>query len=118
MARQHIRRLGTSSGGALLVCRTYPTMETSEMLKDIGIADRLRRTVMALVVAALYFAGQISGAVALILGAPAVIFLSRVLSDSARSTPHSSCLHARAIEQEVGDCRLPVMNRVGCHLHM
>ena len=45
------------------------------MIKNMGTADRLIRTVVALVVAALYFTGQISGLTAIILGVFAVIFL-------------------------------------------
>lgn len=45
------------------------------MIKNMGSVDRLVRTVLALVVAALYFAGQISGVAAIILGVIAVIFL-------------------------------------------
>ena len=45
------------------------------MNKNMGTADRLIRTVLALVVLALYFTGQISGLVAIILGIFAVIFL-------------------------------------------
>ena len=45
------------------------------MIKNMGTADRLVRTVLALIVVALYFAGQISGVAAIILGILAVIFL-------------------------------------------
>jgi len=45
------------------------------MNKNMGTADRLIRTVLALVVLALYFTGQISGLAAIILGIFAVIFL-------------------------------------------
>jgi uncharacterized protein (DUF58 family) len=41
----------------------------------MGMADRLIRTVLALIVLALYFTGQISGLTAIILGIFAVIFL-------------------------------------------
>ena len=45
------------------------------MIKNMGTADRLIRTVLALIVAALYFTGQISGLTAIILGVLAVVFL-------------------------------------------
>ncbi|MEK6697588.1 MAG: DUF2892 domain-containing protein [Nitrospirota bacterium] len=45
------------------------------MKKNMGTADRILRTVLAVVVAILYFAGQISGTAAVILGILAVIFL-------------------------------------------
>jgi len=45
------------------------------MNKNMGMADRLIRTVLALIVIALYFTGQISGLAAIILGIFAVIFL-------------------------------------------
>jgi hypothetical protein len=45
------------------------------MNKNMGTADRLIRTVLALIVLVLYFTGQISGLAAIILGIFAVIFL-------------------------------------------
>ena len=45
------------------------------MMKNMGAVDRLVRTILALVVVALYFTGQISGVAAIILGIIAVIFL-------------------------------------------
>lgn len=45
------------------------------MLKKMGTADRVVRIVIASAVTALYFAGQITGTAALILGALALIFL-------------------------------------------
>jgi hypothetical protein len=45
------------------------------MIKNMGTVDRLVRTVLALIVVALYFSGQISGVTAIILGIIAVIFL-------------------------------------------
>ena len=45
------------------------------MKKNMGTADRILRTILAVVVAILYFAGQISGTAAVILGILAVIFL-------------------------------------------
>jgi len=41
----------------------------------MGTIDRIIRTILAVVVAILYFTGQISGTAAIILGALAVIFL-------------------------------------------
>lgn len=45
------------------------------MIKNMGTADRIIRAVLALIVLALYFTGQISGVAAIILGIFAVIFL-------------------------------------------
>jgi len=45
------------------------------MIRNMGTVDRLVRTVLALIVVALYFSGQISGVTAIILGVIAVIFL-------------------------------------------
>ena len=43
--------------------------------KNLGIADRIVRTILAVVIAILYFTNQITGAAAIILGLFAVIFL-------------------------------------------
>ena len=45
------------------------------MIKNMGAVDRFLRTVLALVAIALYFSGQVSGAVGIILLVIAVIFL-------------------------------------------
>jgi len=45
------------------------------MKKNMGTIDRLIRTVIAVVIAVLYFTGQISGTVAIVLGIVAVAFL-------------------------------------------
>lgn len=45
------------------------------MTKNLGAMDRVLRVALAIVVAALYFSGMISGTAALILGILAVIFL-------------------------------------------
>ena len=45
------------------------------MKKNMGIADRIVRTLLAVLVAILYFTDQISGIAAIILGIFAVIFL-------------------------------------------
>jgi hypothetical protein len=45
------------------------------MVKNMGIADRVIRTLLAIVVGILYFTGRISGTVAVILGIVAVVFL-------------------------------------------
>ena len=45
------------------------------MTKNMGTIDRVIRIVIALTVGVLYFTGQISGTVALILGILAVIFI-------------------------------------------
>ncbi len=46
------------------------------MKKNIGLYDRLLRTALAVVVAVLYFAGQLSGTTAVILGVIAVVLLA------------------------------------------
>lgn len=45
------------------------------MTKNMGMVDRILRTVVAVVIVALYFGGQISGTVALVLGIVAAIFV-------------------------------------------
>jgi len=45
------------------------------MTKNMGTADRVIRTVVAVVIAVLYFTGKISGTLAIILGLVAVAFL-------------------------------------------
>ncbi len=45
------------------------------MTKNMGTADRIIRFVFAVAVAILYFAGVISGTLAIILGVLAVVFL-------------------------------------------
>ncbi|MBW2560248.1 MAG: DUF2892 domain-containing protein [Deltaproteobacteria bacterium] len=45
------------------------------MKKNMGSIDRSIRTILALVVAVLYFTGNISGIAAIILGVLAIIFL-------------------------------------------
>lgn len=45
------------------------------MKKNMGILDRVFRTVIAIVIALLYYMGQITGTAAIILGLFAVIFL-------------------------------------------
>lgn len=45
------------------------------MKKNVGTADRVIRILLAVVVAALYFTNQISGALAIILGLLAIILL-------------------------------------------
>jgi hypothetical protein len=49
--------------------------KVSFMKKNMGLIDRLLRTALAIVVAVLYFAGQLTGTAAVILGVLAVIFL-------------------------------------------
>ncbi len=46
------------------------------MKKNMGLIDRLLRTFLAVVIAVLYFAGQLTGTAAVILGVIAVIFLA------------------------------------------
>ena len=45
------------------------------MKANMGTLDRVLRTLVALVIAGLYYAGKISGTLAIVLGAFAVIFL-------------------------------------------
>ena len=45
------------------------------MTKNMGTADRVIRTVIALTVGILYFTGKISGTVAVVLGIVAIAFL-------------------------------------------
>jgi hypothetical protein len=45
------------------------------MSKNMGTADRVIRTLLAVVIGALYFMNVISGTVAIVLGIVAVIFL-------------------------------------------
>lgn len=45
------------------------------MKKNMGSADRIIRTIVALLVAVLYFTGVISGTAAIILGVLAVVFI-------------------------------------------
>ena len=45
------------------------------MKKNMGSADRIIRTIVALLVAVLYFTGVISGTIAIVLGVLAVIFI-------------------------------------------
>lgn len=45
------------------------------MKKNMGTIDRIFRTVIAAAIAALYFTGQISGTLAIVLGIVAVAFL-------------------------------------------
>lgn len=46
------------------------------MKKNMGLIDRLLRTALAIIVAVLYFAGQLTGTAAVVLGVIAVIFLA------------------------------------------
>jgi len=45
------------------------------MKKNMGLIDRLIRTILALVVIVLYFTRQITGVAAIILGILAIVFL-------------------------------------------
>jgi hypothetical protein len=45
------------------------------MQKNMGMADRVVRTLVAIAIGVLYFTGQISGALAIVLGAFAVVFV-------------------------------------------
>jgi Na+(H+)/acetate symporter ActP len=46
-----------------------------EMKKNMGTVDRIIRVILAIVVAVLYYTGQISGIAVIILGILAVIFV-------------------------------------------
>lgn len=46
------------------------------MKKNMGTIDRIIRVILAAVVGVLYFTGAISGTVALVLGALALVFLA------------------------------------------
>ena len=45
------------------------------MKKNMGTIDRIVRLILVAIVAALYFTGQISGTLAIVLGVLAIIFL-------------------------------------------
>jgi hypothetical protein len=45
------------------------------MKKNMGTVDRVIRSLAAIVIAVLYFTGQISGTLAIVLGAVAAVFL-------------------------------------------
>jgi hypothetical protein len=49
------------------------------MPKNMGLIDRIVRIVFAVVVAVLYFTGQITGLAAIILGILAVVFIITVI---------------------------------------
>ena len=49
------------------------------MKQNMGTIDRVVRLIAAAVIAALYFTGQISGTLAIVLGIAAVIFLATSL---------------------------------------
>jgi len=46
------------------------------MKKNMGTADRVIRTLVAIAVGILYFTGRISGTVAIVLGVLAIVFLA------------------------------------------
>jgi len=45
------------------------------MKKNMGTADRIIRTILAIVIAVLYFTKQITGTAAIVLGIIAIVFL-------------------------------------------
>ncbi len=49
------------------------------MKKNMGMLDRIIRLVVVVIIAALYYTGQISGVAAIILGIVAVVFLVTAL---------------------------------------
>lgn len=56
-------------------CTTIHLKRRYKMKKNMGSVDRTVRTIIAVIVAILYFTGQISGTVAIILGILAIVFL-------------------------------------------
>jgi small-conductance mechanosensitive channel len=50
-------------------------LREGEMKKNMGAADRIIRTILAIVVAILYFTDQITGTAAIVLGIIAIVFL-------------------------------------------
>ncbi len=67
------------------------------MKKNMGIFDRILRTALAVVIAALYFAGSITGTAAIILGIFAVVFL---LTSSVGFCPLYAMLGMSTLKQE------------------
>jgi hypothetical protein len=53
----------------------FTKREANPMVKNMGIADRVIRVLLAIVVGILYVMGTIAGTVAVILGIVAVVFL-------------------------------------------
>ena len=53
----------------------YLRKEKYTMKSNMGTIDRIIRTIIAIVIGVLYFAGQISGTLAIVLGTLAIIFL-------------------------------------------
>jgi len=58
-----------------LSSKRYYSFNTSIMKKNMGSLDKTLRILAAIAIAILYYAGLISGAVALILGALAIVFV-------------------------------------------
>jgi hypothetical protein len=63
----------TDHPGCLITEKVQPSIRT--MKKNMGSADRIIRTIIAIVVGILYFTGQITGTTAIILGILAIVFL-------------------------------------------
>lgn len=63
----------TDHSGFLITEQVQPSIRT--MKKNMGSADRIIRTIIAIVVGILYFTGQITGTAAIILGILAIVFL-------------------------------------------
>ena len=57
------------------------------MTKNMGTADRVVRTLLALAIAVLYFTGKISGTLAIVLGVVAVAFVLSSLVEWCPSYP-------------------------------
>lgn len=77
------------------------------MKKNMGTADRVIRSLIAIGIAVLYFTGRINGALPLVLGAFAIIFLVTSFCPGARRTRHS------AFRVGASGNGLPVTERVG-----
>lgn len=69
------------------------------MTKNMGTADRIIRTLIAIGIAVLYFTGRISGTLAIILGVVAVVFL---LSSLAGRCPGYNLLGLSSHKQSPG----------------
>ena len=58
-----------------LSSKRYYSFNTSIMKKNMGSLDKTLRILAAIAIAILYYAGMLSGAAALILGALAIVFV-------------------------------------------
>jgi hypothetical protein len=67
------------------------------MKKNMGLIDRVLRTILAVIVAVLYFGGQLTGTAAVVLGIFAVIFL---VTSSVGYCPAYSLLGVSTLKSE------------------